>query len=87
MTVDTRTRFKDNLIIIATSLNIVLAAGAIFGGMNWIARVNNNMETLTAEVADLKRISVVHDADIRAIEKRHAGEDAVSNAVRGIGVR
>lgn len=51
-----RSKAKDVLIIIATSLNIILSGGAILGLMKWISEVNSTIAVLqynqkqTAEV-------------------------------------
>lgn len=43
---DSRTRLKDNLIIVATVINIVLAIGVIFGGMKWITEIDSSVRVL-----------------------------------------
>jgi hypothetical protein len=88
MTVDGRLKLKDNLIIAATALNIVLAGGTILGGMNWVTKVNTNMETLTVAVAELKQKVVGHDDELKKIDRRHVAEDALcKDATKVIGVR
>jgi hypothetical protein len=41
-----RTKLRDTLGIIAACLTILLNAGVIFGGMQWIANVNTQLATI-----------------------------------------
>lgn len=66
----TAAKTKDILIIIATVINILLCAGAIFGGMNWIAEVNTKLAVVTEhqkwsiqKIEEMKKWETDHDLD------------------------
>jgi hypothetical protein len=77
MTAEAKTKWKDTLSIVATTINIVLSLGVILGGMKWITEVNTNMATVTSAVNDLKQRVDRNDSKLNLIDLRHAGEDAV----------
>jgi hypothetical protein len=86
MTIEGRQSVKDNLIIVATSLNILLALGAILGGMNWISEVNRSQEVITRSLNQLEARMDNTERALREVDKRHAIEDAgLSSSLKGLG--
>ena len=41
-----RSRLKDNLIIVATTVNIALGLGILFGGMKWVTEMDSSVRML-----------------------------------------
>jgi len=77
MTTEARSKLKDNLVIIATSLTIMVNMGLVLGGMNWISevnshlkRVNDQMSEITGQLKDLQVWRHSHELEIAPLKSQ-----------------